>query len=312
MTRLIAYRMAAAVPVLLGVSVVVFLVLYLVPGDPAELLLVGTGAGPERVEEVRQQLGLDRPLVVQYLDYLSHLVRGDLGYSYLSQQSVSHELAIRIGFTIQLAVAAIIVGLAIGVPLGVAAGMNPHSRIDRFSGTVANLGVAIPNFWLATILILVFAVWANWLPALGAGSLRALILPAISLGWVLAGIVARLLRDELIQVYSQPYIEAARAQGLGEWAILQRHAFRNAVGPMVSMVGLQFGGILTGAVAIEVVFGRPGMGSYLVQAIQAKDIPAVQGVVFTIAAAYVIVNLAVDVTLTLLDPRTRAELEARA
>lgn len=311
MTRFVVYRVASAVPVLLGVSVVVFLVLHLVPGDPAELLLVGTGAGPERVEEVRQQLGLDQPLIVQYFEYLFRLVRGDLGYSYLSQQPVSYELAIRIGSTLQLAMAAVLVGLVIGIPLGVAAGMKPHSRLDRFSGTVANLGVAIPNFWLATILILIFAVWANWLPALGAGSLRALILPAISLGWVLAGIVARLLRDELIQVYSQPYIEAAKAQGIGEWATLKRHAFRNAVGPVVSMVGLQFGGILTGAVAIEVVFGRRGVGSYLVQAIQAKDIPAVQGVVFTMAVAYVIVNLAVDLTLTLLDPRTRSELEAQ-
>ena len=197
------------------------------------------------------------------------------------------------------------VAVLVGAPLGIVAGVRPHSWIDHVATGVAVLGVAIPYFWLALILILILAVHLHWLPSLGEGSPQAIVLPALSLGWGSAAIIARLLRNNLIDIYQQPYLHVARAKGLSGWKVLRKHAIKNALIPVVTILGLQFGNMLSGAVAIEVIFGRRGIGSYLVSAIQAKDIPAVQGIMLFIAVIYIVINLIVDVTYGLLDPRIR-------
>jgi peptide/nickel transport system permease protein len=302
----LARRLATTVPVLIGVTILVFLILHLIPGDPAQVLLFGTSATPARVAQLRHQLGLDQALPVQYWDYLKRLLQGDLGTSFISNSSVAHEIGSRIGSTLLLTVAAMAVGVIIGVPLGILAGVRPDTWVDRFCTGFAVLGVAIPNFWFALVLILIFAVQLGWLPSLGYGSATAIILPAVALGWGLAAIIARLLRNNLIQIYFQPYMQVARAKGLSPSAILTKHALKNALIPVVTVLGLQFGNLLVGAVVIEVIFGRTGIGSYLVSSITAKDIPAVQGIVLVTALAYVLINLLVDVLYGVLDPRIRA------
>jgi peptide/nickel transport system permease protein len=206
---------------------------------------------------------------------------------------------------LQLTVASMLVALVIGVPVGIVGGMRPKSWLDRLSSGFAILGVAVPYTWFALILVLVFAVDLRLLPSLGAGSWNSVILPAVSLGWGLSAIIARLLRNNLVEIYRQPYMQVARAKGLSERMMLYRHALKNALIPVVTILGLQFGNVLSGAVVVEVIFGRPGIGSYLVQAIQSKDIPAVQSVVLFIAVLYILINLAVDLAYGLLDPRIR-------
>jgi peptide/nickel transport system permease protein len=305
MLALVLRRLATAVPVLVGVSVLVFLILHLVPGDPAQVLLFGSNPSPQQVASLRHQLGLDDPLPVQYFHYLGRILRGDLGHSYVSDQDVAHEIAVRFPSTLWLTLAAMGVGVAIGVPLGIVGGVRRGTWLDTASTGFAVLGVAIPYFWFALVLVLVFAVELHWLPSLGSGSPKAIVLPAVSLGWGLAAIVARLLRNNLVEIYRQPYMQVARAKGLSEQSMLLRHALKNALIPVVTILGLQFGNLLVGAVAIEVIFGRVGIGSYLVAAIQAKDIPAVQGLVLFVALLYIGINLLVDLAYAALDPRIR-------
>jgi len=301
----IARRLLQAIPVLLGVSILVFLVLYLIPGDPAQILLFGSSPTPHQVEQLRQQLGLDQPLPKQFVDFLGRVIHGDLGQSYVTGQSVASEIWSNVGATFALTFAAMGVGVLIGVPVGIVSGVRPGSWLDRVGTAFVVLGTAVPFFWLAIVLILIFAVNLGWFPSLGTGSPQAIVLPAVALGWNLAAIIARLLRNSLVDIYLQPYIRVARAKGLSARAILVRHALKNALIPVVTILGLQFGNLLAGAVVIEVIFGRNGIGSYLVQAITAKDIPAVQGVVLFIAVLYIIVNLLVELVYGFLDPRIR-------
>ncbi|HEX6856912.1 MAG TPA: ABC transporter permease, partial [Streptosporangiaceae bacterium] len=232
-------------------------------------------------------------------------LHGDLGYSYASHQTVLTEISQQLPYTINLALGGLVVALGVGIPLGIAAGVRPGGVTDKVATGVAVLGVAIPYFWLAILLVLLFAVKLRLLPALGTGSVNALILPAIALGWGFAAIIARLLRNNLIEVYQSPYMIVARAKGLSEWRLLWHHALRNAISSTVTIVGLQFGYLLAGAVAIEVIFGRPGLGAFLVARIQQKDVPSIQGVVLFVAVVYLIANLLVDVVHALLDPRIR-------
>jgi peptide/nickel transport system permease protein len=299
----IARRLLLAIPVLLGVSILVFLVLYLLPGDPAEILLFGSSPTPGQVEQLRQQLGLDQPLPTQFVHFLSRVLQGDLGQSYVTGQTVASEIWSNAGPTFVLAFAAIGVGLVIGVPVGIVSGVRPGSWWDRIGTAFVVLGTAVPFFWLAIVLILIFAVDLGWLPSLGTGSPQALVLPAVALGWNLAAVITRLLRNNLVDIYLQPYIRVARAKGMSGRDILVRHALKNALIPVVTILGLQFGNLLAGAVVIEVIFGRNG--SYLVQAITAKDIPAVQGVVLFVAVLYIVVNLLVELVYGFLDPRIR-------
>jgi len=305
MTGFITRRLLMAVPVLLGITVLVFSILHLIPGNPAQILLFGSSPTPQQIANLDKQLGLSGSIVSQYWNYLVQLLHGNLGYSYSSHQTVVAEIASQLPYTINLALGGLVVALGVGIPVGIASGVRPGGVTDKLATGVAVLGVAIPYFWLAILLVLLFAVKLRLLPALGTGSVQALILPAIALGWGFAAIIARLLRNNLIEVYQRPYMLVARAKGLSEWRLLWQHAMRNAVGSTVTIVGLQFGYLLAGAVAIEVIFGRPGLGAFLVARIQEKDVPSIQGVVLFVAVVYLIANLLVDVAHGLLDPRIR-------
>ena len=305
MLRLIARRLAISLPVLLGVTVLVFLILHLIPGDPAQIMLFGSRPTPQQIEQLRGQLGLNQPLPVQYALYIERLVHGDLGQSFITGRPTVDEIAQRLPDTLELTLAAMLVAVVIGMPIGIVGGVRPGSWADRLGSGFAVLGVAVPYFWFALVLILLFAVDLRVLPSLGEGSWNAIILPAVSLGWGLSAIIARLLRNNLVEIYQQPYMQVARAKGLSERMMLYGHALKNALIPVVTILGLQFGNVLSGAVVVEVIFGRPGIGSYLVQAIQAKDIPVVQSVVLFIAVIYILINLVVDLAYGILDPRIR-------
>ena len=307
MMRYILSRLLAALPVLAGLTVVVFLILHLLPGDPAQAMLIGVGALPEDVERLREQLHLNDPLIVQFGRYVGGLLRGDLGESFLYHQSVSTKILNVIPHTLVLAASALAFALMVGIPSGILGARFVNRPVDKIVTGIAVLGVAVPAFWLALLLIRLFALKLGWLPSLGTGSPKALILPAVALGWSLSSILTRLLRDSLIDVYRSPYILAARSRGFHPSRILGSHAMRNASGPVVSMLGLQFGALLASAVVIEVIFGRPGLGAYLVESMRAKDIPAVQGVILVIAVVYLVVNLGVDIMRAILEPKVRAE-----
>lgn len=305
MLRFVGQRLVATVVVLFGISILVFLVLYLMPGDPAQTMLFGTNATPEQVEALRHQLGLDRPLYVQYVDYLGNLLRADLGRSFVGNREVGGEIASQFPATARLAAAGMAVALLIGLPTGVLAAVRRGSWLDVVSSGVSVLGVAIPNFWLAVLLTLLFSVQLEWLPVLGQGSPRAIVLPAISLGWGFAAIITRLTRASMIEVLNQPYVTTARAKGLREQAVVLRHALKNALIPVVTILGLQVANLLSGAVVVESIFARQGIGSLAVRAILAKDVPMIQGIVIFVAAVYVVINLLVDLGYALLDPRIR-------
>jgi ABC-type dipeptide/oligopeptide/nickel transport system permease component len=294
-----------AIPVLAGVALIVFLILRLIPGDPAQILLFGTNATPERVQALRESLGLEQPFPLQFAIYIGHLLQGDLGFSYASNTPVSAEIAARWPYTANLAAFAIVVALLVGIPTGILGGLKPGSIADKLARGFSVLGLAIPYFWLAQLLVLLFAVNLRVLPALGVGGFDALILPALSLGLGFAAIITRMLRSALIEVYQQPYILVARAKGLSPSRVLLSHALRNAMSSVTTIIGLQIGNLLAGAVATEVIFGRPGLGAYLVSEIQLKDIPTIQGIVLFIAVVYIVLNIVVDAVHGVLDPRVR-------
>jgi peptide/nickel transport system permease protein len=305
MISFIVRRLLVTVPVLFGITVLVFLILHVIPGNPAQILLFGSSPTPGQINALDRQLGLNGSLLDQYWRYLVQILHGNLGYSYSSQQTVASEIASQLPYTINLTIAALVVAIGVGVPLGIVAGVRPGGVIDKVATGVSVLGVAIPYFWLAILLVLLFAVKLRLLPALGTGSADSIILPAIALGWGFAAIITRLLRNNLIEVYGRPFMLVARAKGCSGWVLLWRHALRNAIASTVTIVGLQVGYLLAGAVAIEVIFGRPGLGSFLVARIQEKDVPSIQGVVLLVAVTYLVVNLLVDIAHALLDPRIR-------
>ncbi len=298
-------RLGSAVPVVLGITLVAFLLIHAIPGDPASVILFGSNASPAQIAALRTQLGLDRPLPTQYLDFLGQLVHGDLGTSYLTSNSVAHELLSRAPSTIVLAVSAIVVAVVVGVPLGLAAGARPGTVVDQVARGISFLGVAIPYFFLALLLVLLLSVRLNWLPAIDDGTPKGLILPAVSLGWGYAAILTRLVRGRIIEEYRSEYVRSARARGCGEWRVLLAHALRNSSIPAITTIGLQFGNILTGAAITEVIFGRAGLGSFLATSISTKNIPVVQGAIVVIGIGYVLINLAVDLVVGAVDPRTR-------
>jgi ABC-type dipeptide/oligopeptide/nickel transport system permease component len=305
MLQFVLRRVLTSILILFGVTLLAFSIVHLIPGDPAQIMLMGSDSTPQQIQQLRVELGLTKPYPVQYLIYLGHLVQGDLGQSFITGQPITQEISTQFPDTLNLTLAAMAVAVLIGVPLGILAGIRPNSWVDRLATGIAVLGAAVPYFWLALILIIVFAVRLRLLPSLGEGSPQAIILPALALGWGFSAIIARLLRNNLIEVYHQHYIQVARAKGLPGWQVLSKHALKNAALPVVTILGLQFGNLLSGAVAIEVIFGRRGIGSYLVSAIQAKDIPAVQGIMLFIALIYILINLLVDISYALLDPRIR-------
>lgn len=305
MWAFIARRLAAAVPVMIGITFVAFVLIHLVPGSPAKVILYGSQATPQQIANLTSQLGLDQPWWEQYARFLGQLLRGNLGTSYLTQTSVAHELLSRTPSTLILTGSAMVVAIAIGVPLGVLAGARPGSFLDRAARGLSFLGVAIPYFFLALLLVLLLSVRLHWFPSIDDGSFGALVLPAVSLGWGYAAILTRLVRGRIIEEYRSEYVRSAKARGCGEWRILLRHTLRNSSIPAITTIGLQFGNILTGAAVTEVIFGRAGLGSYLATSITSKNIPVVQGAIIVIGLAYVLINLAVDLIVGAVDPRAR-------
>jgi peptide/nickel transport system permease protein/oligopeptide transport system permease protein len=305
MTRYIQQRLLLVIPTIVLTSLVVFLMLHLIPGDPASIYLGENQATPERMEQIRHQLGLDRPLYVQFGDFLWRAARGDLGRSIQTSRPVVQEIGDRLPNTVALAVSAMLLAVLFGVTLGVLAGLRQNSWLDTLLMLSALAGVSIPVFWLGLLLILLFAVWLGWLPATGEGGLRGLILPAISLAALSTATLARLVRSSIIEVLSQDFLRTSRAKGLHQGTVVLRHALPNALIPVVTVIGLQFGNLLSGAVITESVFARPGLGKLVVDSIQNKDFPAVQGVILVLATIYVVVNLVVDLSYAVIDPRIR-------
>jgi len=299
-------RLALTLPVLLGVATLVFSLIHLVPGDPAASML-GDGASPQDVQALRAQLGLDRPLTTQYAAFLRGAVRGDLGVSFRTGQPVTAAIAVRLPATFELAVAAMSVALLIALPIGIGAAVWKGTLADQVTMTFALAGVSVPSFWLGPILAIVFAVELGWLPVSGRDGVASLVLPAVSLGLALAAILARLTRASVIGELSEIYVRAARARGASATRAVLGHAVRNSLLPVVTVLALQLGAVLTGAVVTETIFAWPGIGRLLIQSIGFRDYPMVQGCILFIAVTYVAVNLATDVLYGALDPRIRLE-----
>jgi ABC-type dipeptide/oligopeptide/nickel transport system permease component len=304
--RFLVRRLLLTVPVLVGVATLVFALIHLIPGDPAQAIL-GETASEEEVAALRTRLGLDRPLIEQSGGFLASAVRGDLGTSLRSNAPVAQEITDRLPATLELAGAAMFVAIAFSLPLGIMAAVRRGTFVDHAATTVALAGVSIPNFWLGPLLALVFAVELGWLPVSGRGTLANLVLPAISLGAALAAILARMTRASLLEELREPYVQAARARGASQSRAVLRHAFRNSLIPVVTLIGLQFGAVLTGAVITETIFAWPGIGRLLIQSIGFRDYPIVQGCVLFIAVIYVGMNLLTDLVYGVLDPRIRYE-----
>lgn len=304
MLAYVARRLLHLVPVLLGISFLVFMLVHLVPGDPVRVMLQDVGS-PEQVERVRHQLGLDRPIYVQYLSFVVRAAHGDFGRSIHTRRPVAQEIAFRIPYTVRMAVAAMLVAVVLGIVLGSIAAMHHQSVLDYGTMAIALAGVSLPSFWFGLVLILVFSLHLRWLPPVGADTPLHLILPAVTLGSGAAAIIARLTRSSMLEVLRQDYIRTARAKGVADRRLIYRHALKNAMIPVVSIVGLQFAGLLGGAVIVETVFGWPGIGRLAVDAIFNRDIPVIQAVVLVAAVIFVLVNLLVDLLYGLIDPRIR-------
>jgi peptide/nickel transport system permease protein len=295
-------RLLSAALVVLGVVLIVFLLIHMIPGDPVDVIL-GESARLADREALRRDLGLDQPLLVQLADYFNRLLQFDLGISLQSKQSVAELLAERIPATLQLALAATACALLIALPLGTLAAVKRGQSWDWGAMGFSALGVSIPNFWLGPILILIFSLWLGWTPVSGRDSLSSLILPAITLGTGFAAILARMIRSSLLEVLGEDYVRTARAKGLDEGHVIWRHALRNAWLPVVTLIGLQLGALLGGAVVTEVVFDWPGIGSLMIDAIHKRDYPVVQGCVLFVSLCYVLINTLTDLVYGLIDPR---------
>jgi peptide/nickel transport system permease protein len=304
MTAYLVRRLALSVPVLLGVSIAVFMMMHLIPGDPALAMLRGQPTvTPADIDRIRHQLGLDQPLPVQYLKYISRVLRGDFGESIHSHRPVLEMIREQAWSTVQLALAAMVLAVTMGVVLGTISALRQNSWVDTLSMVLALFGVSMPNFWFGLLLIYIFSLRLGWLPITGEGGLKRLILPAITLGMDFSAITARLVRTSLLEVLRQDYVLTARAKGLRERVVVTRHALRNAMIAVVTIIGLQFGFLLSGAVVVETVFARQGIGRLAITAILAKDFPLVQGIVLVAAVTYVAINLLVDLSYSFLDPR---------
>ena len=305
-------RLLAAIPVLFVVSVMVFLFLRIIPGDPAAAML-GRNASAQEIQTLRSKMGLDRPLPVQYAAWLGGAVKGDLGTSIISGRSISRSILERLPHTMALAFLAITIAIAIAIPSGIIAAVRQNTVTDRAVMLFSLLGVSLPSFWVGILFIILFSVQLQWFPASGYVSvyenlfegLRHLLLPALSLALVMAAVSARMARSSMLEVLRQDYIRTAQAKGLGRWAVVIRHGLKNAMIPVITVIGLDFGWLLGGTVVIETVFGIPGMGRLVVYSILNRDYTMVQGVILYMAVIYMLVNLLVDFIVTLMNPRIR-------
>jgi peptide/nickel transport system permease protein len=297
-------RLLLLLPTMLGVVSLVFLMRPLVPGDPVDFMLGETARAVDK-DVLRHEFHLDRPLSEQYLLFLTGLARGDLGRSIMSGRPVAGLIAERLPNTLQLALAAAAIAVLLAIPLGVIAAARQYSWIDNASVFFALLGVSMPNFWLGPLLIILFSLKLGWLPVSGRGGALHLILPALTLGLAMAGILTRMMRATMLEVIREDFVRTARAKGLPERAVFFKHALRNAAIPVVTLLGLQLGALLAGSIVTETIFAWPGLGRLIIQAINARDFPLLQGCVMTIALGYMIVNLLTDLVYALIDPRIR-------
>jgi len=297
-------RLISAVPVLIGISLLLFLMLRMLPGDPAQVL-AGQMASLEEIENIRHQLGLDRPIYEQYGVFLSRLVRLDLGRSARTQNPVIEEVWARLPNTLTLAVAAITLACLFGIPAGIISAVKPYSWIDYLVTLSALFGISMPVFWLGLMLVVVFSIMLKWLPAGGTGSWQHVILPSITLAAFVVAFIARMTRSTLIETLSQDFTTTARSKGLPEKVVVVKHALRNALIPIITVVGLQFGFLLGGAVLTETVFAWPGVGRLIVDSIMARDYPMIQGAILIFGLLYIFVNLIIDLIYAFVDPRIR-------
>jgi len=300
--RYVIQRLVASGLTLVGVSCIVFVMVRLLPGDPARVI-AGLLASEDEVTAVRRQLGLDRSLYVQYGHFLVRAVRGDLGLSARTSEPVVREIMARLPATLKLALISTLLATCLGVVSGVVAATHLYSGFDYLMSLATLFGVAMPVYWLGLILIIVFAVQLNWLPAAGADEPGSFILPSLTLASFSVALVARMTRSTMLEVLGQEFVRTARAKGLREYAVVYRHALRNALIPIITAVGLQFGALLGGAVLTETVFGWPGMGQLLVESIFARDYPMVQGIVLMFSALFILTNFLVDLSYVVIDPR---------
>lgn len=297
-------RLLSAAVVVLGVSCLVFLLIHLIPGDPVEVML-GEFAQPADKEALRQTLGLHLPLHQQLFHYYSNLLTLDLGTSIFSGRPISGILLDRFPATLELGMAAFIVAIGLALPLGTLAAVYRNSPIDFGVTGCSLLGVSIPNFWMGPLLILAGAIWLGWFPVSGREGMASLVLPALTLGSAMAAILSRLVRSTLLEVISEDFMRTARSKGLSEWKVILRHGLWNALLPVITLLGLQLGALLSGAVITETIFSWPGIGSLVVEAIQRRDYPVVQATVLLISLSYVVVNLTTDMLYVWIDPRIR-------
>lgn len=310
MLRYIQRRLVIMIPVLWGLMTLIFFLMYMLPGDPATTILAASGGKATEIEKLREQLGLNDPLPVQYLRFFSNAIRGDFGDSIFLDRPVSDIIVDNLPPTVELALAGMAIALTIGFSMGILGALNHNTAIDRAAMVLAIAGVSMPNFWLALLIMyLISALSQKYgvliLPITGQGDLKHLIVPATVLGFAASGSLARLVRSSMLEVLRQDYITTARAKGLGQRIVVIRHALRNALIPVVTMLGLQFGALLGGTVIIETVFSRRGLGRTIVDAIMWKDLPIVQATVLFTATLYMLVNLVVDVSYAAIDPRIR-------
>ena len=306
MLRYTLRRIALLVPVLVGVSLASFLLLHLIPGDPA-VILAGENATPGQLAAIRSEFGLNAPLGAQYVRYLGRAAQGDLGISMQTRAPITQTLLARMRFTVQLTLWSLALAVAAGITVGVLAATHHNSWLDGGLMIVALIGLSMPSFWLGLLLLLVFAGMLHWLPSGGSGGWQYLILPAVVLGMSGAPVVARLVRASMLEVIRQDYIRALRAHGVPERRVIYRHALRNALNPVVTVVGLQFGFLMAGAVIVETVFSLPGIGRLMVTAIFSRDYPVIQGGMLMIAVAFVAANLVIDLAYAWINPRLRYE-----
>lgn len=314
MGKYLVFRLLAAIPVLLGVLLIVFILLRLIPGDPVDIIFSGRGQGAssarttvEAVERLRESYNLDRSIPVQFVLYVRDVVTGDFGRSFRTNIQVGDLVKELFPQTLQLTLAGMGVALFVGILAGVISAIRHHTWVDYLGQFVAVFGVSIPDFFFGLVMIFIFSIWAGWLPAISGDRPAGLIMPAITLGVSSAAILARLTRSSMLDVMSRDFIRTARAKGLGEGPVVWRHAFRNALIPVVTIIGLQFGSLLTGAIVVEVVFTRQGLGFELVNAVVTRNYPVVQALVMMASLVYIIMNILVDTLYTYIDPRVRIQ-----
>lgn len=305
MLQQIFARLFASVLTVFGSLVLVFAIVYLLPGDPATVILDPSVASPAEIAALRQQLGTDQPLYRQFLTYLSHMVQGDFGKSLLNDEPVLPKILTHVPATVTLTLASLLIAATIGIWLGVLSAVHKNEWIDIVARVVGLFAISMPTFWSGILLILVFSVTLGWFPALGSQGWKTLVLPAVALGLVGAGFTIRLVRNSMLEVMNEPFIVTLRAKGLSQRIIMYRHILRNALIPVLTVLGILGGDLMAGTVVIETVFSRQGIGRVISDALIAKDLPVIQGVIFFTAIVYVLINLLVDISYSIIDPRIR-------